>query len=123
MTWTVASDTEGYRLSGGPSQIILARVPFYSNLAVTPGSASLSPALGSVDSLLWNPANATVLRVTPSSGTYLEIGSVILVVAAASWVILEFVWLHRNRIRFKSLRTRVRALRGRRKKEPNTGQG
>ena len=97
-TWSVSSQPDGYSLSGPATLLVLVRVPFYSNLVLSPGLASLTSATGSVDSLIWNPGGSTQFEVRPASIGTLNVGYSVMAVTLFGLGGVEYLilWIGRR---------------------------
>ncbi len=96
--WSVSSQADGYSLSGPAASLVLVRVPFYSDLVLSPGPASLTSAAGSVDSLIWNPGASTQFEVRPASIGTLDVGYSVMAVTLFGLGGVEYliVWIGRR---------------------------
>jgi hypothetical protein len=86
----VSADTSGYQVATNGSSLILLRVAEYAGMDPGPG-ASLTPALGSLDTLVWNPHNESRISVTPNSIGSFYLGVDLSLLATAVWVAVELV--------------------------------
>ncbi len=102
-SWSVRANTQGYTLTGGPSQMILVRVPFDQSLRTEPAGSAIAPAIGSVGSLVWSSTSTTRVQVEPSSASELLLGGLILGATYGLWIAAEFAWSRRD---YFSLRRR-----------------
>jgi len=96
--WTVTAGSSGYKLAGNPASLLLIRIPYFSDIAASPGSL-LAPALGSVDSITWIPGNGTVITVAPTTAGGLNLGYIIMGLSLSGWVTIEYLWTQRGRRR------------------------
>jgi hypothetical protein len=94
---SVSASTSGYQVTADGVPLVLLRVADYPGLLTNAG-ASLASALGTLDTLLWNPSNATTITVTPTSIEAFYIGAAVSVLATAVWLGAE-LWARRWRAR------------------------
>jgi hypothetical protein len=90
--WNVTTSAQGYQLEGGPSALVLVRVPYYSSLAISPANSVLDPALGSVDTLVWNPGASSSLQVYSKASVILEESYILCISGLIVWLVLEYRW-------------------------------
>jgi hypothetical protein len=94
---SVSGSTSGYEVDADGAPLVLVRVADYPGL-LTDAGASLDSAMGSLDTLLWNPSNATSVSVTPTSIEAFYIGAGISLLATAGWILIER-WIRWRRVR------------------------
>lgn len=94
--WSVTGGTQGYQLVGGPTPLVLVRVSYFSDLAVTPSGTALSSAYGSINTLVWNPTNRTLITVYPASLNGLNVGYLIMGATLGVWIAVEYFWNRRR---------------------------
>lgn len=96
-SWTIAAGSNGYSLAGGPGDLVLTRVPFFADLSVQGNGLTLASALGSIDSLIWNPHNATTIGVTPASAVLSSSGYAIMGLSLGAWIVVGYIWRRRQK--------------------------
>jgi hypothetical protein len=94
--WSVTAESSGYKAEGEPAPLLLIRIPYFSSLA-TSSASTLAPALGSIDSLTWDPGNITTISVTPITTNYLNIGGIAFGFSFSVWMMIEYAWIRRER--------------------------
>ena len=100
---SVSGEASGYQVAADGAPLVLVRVSDYPGL-VPSGTAGLGPALGTLDTLLWNPSNQSSVAVVTSSTAYVTLGLGVSLLATAVWVGVEIVF---RRYRARSPRPRT----------------
>lgn len=90
-TWGLTETATGYVANGPVSQLVLVRVPFFTDLVPVAGGSSLEPSGGSVDSLVFFSSSGAQVSVRASSQTLLNIGYAIAGLSLVGWGGLEFI--------------------------------
>jgi hypothetical protein len=93
----VSATSSGYQVTTDGVPLVLLRVAVYPGLLPDQG-ANLGPSLGSLDTLVWNPSNATAVSVTPTSIGAFYIGAGASLLATVGWFAVE-LWVRRRRAR------------------------
>ncbi|MGA8275938.1 MAG: hypothetical protein WB789_09030 [Thermoplasmata archaeon] len=93
----ISADGQGYQVAADGASLVLVRVADYPGLT-TSGNAGLGPALGTLDTLLWNPANQTDIEVYPGAVEFLYLSVALSVLATAVWMGVE-LGVRRHRVR------------------------
>ena len=96
-TLTVSASDGGYSVSTNGSPLVLLRISDYVSLDAGSG-ASLASALGTLNTLLWNPSGARTVAVTPGVTEYFELGIGISILATLAWIAIEraIAWRRRH---------------------------
>jgi hypothetical protein len=89
---SVTADGSGYVVTtSAPAPLLLVRVALYPGMTTTASGVSLSPALGSLATLLWNPDGVRQAAVTLSDTALLELAIEGAMLATVAWVVVEWV--------------------------------
>lgn len=94
---SVTSNSAGYHVSSSEgASLLVVRVSYFPGLATTPGSASLTPAMGGLATLLWNPGDGRTVAVGLDAATYLGVGLGVAAVATALAIGVEVLMIRRG---------------------------